>query len=1723
LITDASLGAEPDSYLRAEQLALLTRNRIEQYATILTSGVTVAVLWPLYPLWLLELWFGVSCGVVCLRAYLASRCDASVLTPEAVRNWSRILAVFITSIAFLWGAAGSAILLTPNLSIQFYVILITAGMMAGGVTGNAASRPALIGCGLAAQLPVICAVLAVHDSMHTALAALLTIYTAFILNTGLRFNKVIADNIQMRFNQGQLLISQERLLAQVQSSESEMAEAQQLAKTGSWSIDLRSQILTLSPEAYRIFGIDPTDPAPHLSTIMARVHPGDKAMLESLAAALFSGSILTAFDHRSIMDDGAIKYLHITPKTIFNDSRQAMRATGSVQDVTATRLAEERLLLSNLVLATQMEASPDGIQVANAAREMISFNQNFAEIWRVPPAEMKTGNDSFLRPHMIAQVKSPESYAARIQHIVDHPDEAGEDNVLLADGRILERHTRPLRTEDGQNLGRVWFFRDITARQAAAQKLEFTNILLNTQMEASPDGILVVDANNIIVALNKRYGKNSNARYDDLVGQNLGVALDRVRGAVSDPSALARRVAAVTENRLEISEAEFEMADGRLISRYTTPLRAANGDYLGRAWFYSDITERKQAENTLAYRDRLLHTVTAATAVAVGALSLADGVNAALAQIGERMGVDRILVVQNMPGDIPPLAVRFQWKSAAIKTSFKLIATGAHQFDSKQMAAWRAPLEDGKPVIGERKNATGAVRAMMEHYGTQSCLLMPVFVGGTYWGFLGISACAAPRDWAAAEIETMGILADITGSLIVRERARLALATSEQRFRLLTSTARDAVILSDEHGYILQWNRGAEYMFGYMAAEAVGQHVIRLLVPRSQKAEAVSRLATVNENTGLTMEMPIRRKDGTLIDIELSVSGARFGDRLEIIGIMRDITERKTAAQKLQFANILLETQMEASLDGILVVDSAGRITAVNQRYGGISGTGIDDLPGQHFSVTFDRFSALVKDPAAFLRSVSFRTENIAQIAGEEFELADGRFISRYMTPLRAANGVYLGRACFYTDITERKTAAEKLQFANILLGTQMEASPDGILVVDANRHMISCNRRFAEIWRLPAEMLNPGDDGNARRNHMLAQITAPDVYIARIQYLVAHPDEIGEDEVVTTDGRTLERYTRTLISSSGERLGRIWFFGDVTARKAAEQKLLLANTLLKTQMEAAPDGIYAVDASGRILSFNQRVAEMWSIPLALLEDGRTSDVRDQTAAMVKDPDSYLARITHLNEHPGETANDVLELNDGRIFERHSVAIQTAGQENLGRVWFCRDVTARRAADALALRLARYDALTGLANRTVFVEAVHQAIAHARRDRTGFAVLFLDLDHFKDVNDTLGHPSGDTLLKTVAARLQAATRETDTVGRFGGDEFAVILSGIQNAADAGVLAEKLIAAINIPLVIELNTVHVRASIGIELFSTSAEDSETLLAHADVALYRAKAEGRGTFRFFTAEMDRDVRSRVNLGTELREALGADEFVLLYQPQVEASTGALTGVEALIRWNHPTRGLLAPETFIEAAEANGAITQLGHFVLWTACRQAAAWTAAGHVLPRLSFNVSALQFKTAATLEAEILAALAETGLPPEMLELELTESALISTSQENNNVLRRLKALGIKLAIDDFGTGYSSLEYLRSFPADHIKIAQGFTRNVATEAGDASIVRAIISLAGELNIATIAEGIETRAQLDLIISWGCTQMQGFYYSRPVPPETIATILASGGILLPDSNL
>jgi diguanylate cyclase (GGDEF)-like protein/PAS domain S-box-containing protein len=448
-----------------------------------------------------------------------------------------------------------------------------------------------------------------------------------------------------------------------------------------------------------------------------------------------------------------------------------------------------------------------------------------------------------------------------------------------------------------------------------------------------------------------------------------------------------------------------------------------------------------------------------------------------------------------------------------------------------------------------------------------------------------------------------------------------------------------------------------------------------------------------------------------------------------------------------------------------------------------------------------------------------------------------------------------------------------------------------------------------------------------------------------------------------------------------------------------------------------------------------------------------------------------------------------------------------------------RDISERKRAQQQVEHSAQHDELTDLANRMMFLKAIQLAIARVRRGAQGFAILYFDLDHFKDVNDTLGHPVGDLLLQALAKRLKASIREVDIAARFGGDEFAVMVTDIREPADAAVPTDKLLKVISEPFDIEGNDIRIGASIGIAVYGLDSPDPEALLSHADVALYRAKAEGPGAYRFFTTAMDDEVRTRVTMSTKLREAIAAGQLFLLYQPQVAIATGRIVGLEALVRWRHPELGILEPDKFIPLAETGGLITALGLWVMREACRQTKEWLDAGLAPPLIALNMSVIQFKSPLELENDIEAILAEFSLPPQLLELELTESVLMETAHAHNDVLLRLRRKGIRIAIDDFGNGYSSLDYLRRFPVDRIKIARNFIADVGIASGSAAIVRAAINLARELDLGVVGVGVETAAQLKLLQGWGCREVQGFYFAKPLAVPDVTALLRIGKITPP----
>lgn len=438
------------------------------------------------------------------------------------------------------------------------------------------------------------------------------------------------------------------------------------------------------------------------------------------------------------------------------------------------------------------------------------------------------------------------------------------------------------------------------------------------------------------------------------------------------------------------------------------------------------------------------------------------------------------------------------------------------------------------------------------------------------------------------------------------------------------------------------------------------------------------------------------------------------------------------------------------------------------------------------------------------------------------------------------------------------------------------------------------------------------------------------------------------------------------------------------------------------------------------------------------------------------------------------------------------------------------------AANSRILELAQTDILTSLANRRAFVKRLTMAFTASWRGAPPFAVLYLDIDNFKDVNDTLGHAMGDLLLKEVVNRLKNAVRPDDLVARFGGDEFAILLTGVTDPAEIEEFAVRIGKLLAAPFSIEGHKVAITSSIGIVRYSADVAGAEAMMMQADLALYGAKDSGRNCYRFHSQDLDLVVHERVRVADELAVALEQGELELYYQPQVELSSGRIVGLEALVRWNHKTRGLLTPAHFIPIAERTGAVLPLGRWVFDESCRQLKLWQAEGIAPPVLSVNVSGVQFKAASELEREIEASLTRWGIHPSNLELELTESVLMEATQRHSKTLENLRQLGTKFSIDDFGTGYSSLKYLTQYPVNRLKLAQEFVFRVTVDYRNAAVVRAAIRLANELGLEVIAEGVETEAQVRFLMGAGCELAQGYYFSRPVAVLTATELLRVGRV-------
>jgi diguanylate cyclase (GGDEF)-like protein/PAS domain S-box-containing protein len=553
-------------------------------------------------------------------------------------------------------------------------------------------------------------------------------------------------------------------------------------------------------------------------------------------------------------------------------------------------------------------------------------------------------------------------------------------------------------------------------------------------------------------------------------------------------------------------------------------------------------------------------------------------------------------------------------------------------------------------------------------------------------------------------------------------------------------------------------------------------------------------------------------------------------------------------------------------------------------------------------------------------------------------------------------------------------------------------------------------------------------------------------------------------------------------------------------AKDGAEQSLNELSSYLKAIDQHAL--VSVADAAGRFIQVNDTFCRICGY--------RRDELLGRDQRIVNSgvhPDDFFAgmwaSVIQGEIWRGEICN---RARDGQLYwvDATIVPLKDADGQAVRYISVMLDITQHKESQQRITHLATHDALTGLPNRTLLQDRIQQAIAHDRRQRARTALLFIDLDQFKTINDSLGHDMGDQLLKEAAARLVSCVRTEDTVARQGGDEFIVLLPSIDLAQDAGVVAAKLLDTLNQPFEINDKQMHIGASIGIAVFPDDGADVDSLMKNSDIAMYHAKESGRNIYQFFTESMNRQAMERQSLGADLRHALARGELLLNYQPIVDARSGELASMEVLLRWSHPERGMVPPARFIPLAEQTGLIVPIGEWVLRTACAQLKSWQAQGYAVPRLAINISARQFRQQDFLEG-ILQILHETGVDASLIELEITEGVLIDDAEEVKVTLNRLSELGVQIALDDFGTGYSSLSYLKRFPIDTLKIDRSFVMDIARDRDDAAIVTAIIAMAHSLGMNVVAEGVEDAAQLAFLREKKCDYLQGYYFSRPCTAE------------------
>lgn len=855
-------------------------------------------------------------------------------------------------------------------------------------------------------------------------------------------------------------------------------------------------------------------------------------------------------------------------------------------------------------------------------------------------------------------------------------------------------------------------------------------------------------------------------------------------------------------------------------------------------------------------------------------------------------------------------------------------------------------------------------------------------------------------------------------------------AAELERFKALMDQSNDGFYVIDpENSRFIDANRSAWEILGYSREELLLRGVMDI---RAEHLSPDAWRATVREvaqTDHKTFETQHRRRDGSVMDVEISWGFHKVGDDAFIIAVSRDVTARKQAERELLEARNFLDSVVEA-LPIMVFVKKADDLTFVRFNKAGeeLLGLSQEEMIGKSDYDIFPREEAdafVEKD-----REVLAGRE-ILDLPEETIQTRNGeRALHTRKTVIRDAEG----KPRFLLGVSEDVTEHKQMERALALV----------------NEKLLKANLHLEERVR----------------------------------------ERTGELETVN---RSLQE--------------------EVERRREAQERLILSHEVIRNTSEA----VVITEPDGAILEVNDAYCAITGY--------HRSEVLGQNPRILKSDrhdETFYQEMWEAITGAGHWKGEVWDRRKtGEVFPKWLTinAVRNDRGKIVKYVGIFSDISDRKAAEAELERMARFDALTELPNRVLFQDRLEQHIAIAGKNRGSFALMFLDLDNFKDVNDSLGHFAGDTLLQEAARRLQTGVSDYDavfqsegvsTVARMGGDEFTIILAHCPNAECAADAARRILESLGEPMELEGHQVFVQASIGLAVYPQDGDAADALIKNADAAMYSAKAAGRNDFHFFTPEMNQRAHRRIRLEGRMRQALTDERFELFYQPKISTRNGRISGMEALVRWRDPERGLISPADFIPVAEEVGLIVPLGEWILEQACRQARLWMADGLPNLKMAVNLSTRQFADPRLLSM-IENALNASGLPPENLELEITESMMMGDVTKAEETMGGIRALGIAIAIDDFGTGYSSLAYLKGFPIQTLKIDQSFVRDLEVDSDDAAIVSTIIAMADKLRLNVVAEGVETEEQAAFLREQGCRELQGYLFSKPLPADAFSRLL------------